>query len=127
MLPSDPLFGKCAGMEILDLGQIERLGGLGRPEILEILNVLLDDLPAQVDLLAGQLEQGDRESFRASIHRLKGSAMMCGFAALGQQAKEWEEASEANAPLPSPRELREILTGAGAEAKLAMEAAATGE
>jgi HPt (histidine-containing phosphotransfer) domain-containing protein len=113
-------------MDTLDLGQIDRLGGLGRAEIREILEVFLDDLPAQVEILAGQLETGDRESFRAGVHRLKGSALMCGFAAIGRQAGDWEKLCDTADPLPDPQDLRKILTTAGADARAAIDAASAG-
>ncbi|MFC7337424.1 Hpt domain-containing protein [Haloferula chungangensis] len=100
-------------MEDIDIDQIEALGGFGSPDLIEILQDFLDGLDAHALNLVSLLENGDREAFRESVHRLKGGAQMSGFPKLGELATTWEDlARTESSPLPAKDELQLKLTPA---------------
>lgn len=113
-------------MSPIDLEQIESLGGFSTPELVEILQDFLDGLETQFDALIDPLAKGDREAFRESAHRLKGSAQMSGFPVLGKLAADCEDLAADGSPLPESATLRTVLAAAATAARQAFTTARSG-
>lgn len=94
---------------VIDLEHIERLGGLDDPAIREILDDFVRSLPTSVKTLASARQAGERTTYRAEAHRLKGAAAMTGFPQLSQQAAEAESAADDGSELPDPAALSAVV------------------
>lgn len=96
-------------MEIIDLNHLQSLGGLGLPELVEIIEDFLNALDDDVTRLEQLATEGREEDFRAAAHRLKGAAQMSGFPTLGALAADFEKIPADHFPsLPQGKVLEQL-------------------
>ena len=69
---------------IIDCKRLAGLGGVGNPELRRILNRFVSALPGYLIMLEAAIAAGDSKESLGILHRLKGSALTCGFTAIAQ-------------------------------------------
>ncbi|CAA9490871.1 MAG: diguanylate cyclase/phosphodiesterase (GGDEF & EAL domains) with PAS/PAC sensor(s) [uncultured Rubrobacteraceae bacterium] len=80
----------------LDPGVIEGLRGLGGPELLaELVELYLEQAPAQLEALREAIEAGDAASVKGTAHALKGSSGNMGALRMATICAELEETGSA--------------------------------
>jgi hypothetical protein len=57
------------------------------PDMVEIVNLFLEELPIRINLLEGWFLAGDLESLRGLVHQLKGAGGGYGFSLVSEQAE----------------------------------------
>jgi HPt (histidine-containing phosphotransfer) domain-containing protein len=106
-------------VEFISHSQIESLGGLQCPELVEIINDFLADLDGNLGELCQLARDKNYEQLRESAHRLKGGASMSGFPALATAAANFEKTAQDENAQVSESELSRQLVPAIEEARSA--------
>ncbi|WP_200392576.1 Hpt domain-containing protein [Roseibacillus ishigakijimensis] len=99
--------------DLIDEDYLQSLGGREDEEIGLVLEDFLSGLPDSAHSLRQRLEAGERERVREEAHALKGSARMCGFAAIGNKAAELEEMAAGGQALPEGEQWSEDVVKLG--------------
>lgn len=76
--------------QLVNVEQIQMLGGLEHLEVRAILSDCLTTFSEQTALIESLLGAGEASAVREEAHKLKGAAVSCGFDALGQHAEALE-------------------------------------
>lgn len=82
--------------EIYDLEKAVDLAGGNRKLALELINMLIEQLPAEKIEISQSFSDNDITSLKQQIHKLHGSSQCCGTAALTIAAKDFEAVIENN-------------------------------
>jgi HPt (histidine-containing phosphotransfer) domain-containing protein len=73
-----------------------RLGG--DPELADIVEMFVEEMPGRTSALLGQLNTSDWEGLRQTVHQLKGAAGSYGFHPISQGAARVESAVRSGEP-----------------------------
>jgi len=76
----------------------------GDPELGEIVDLFVEEMPRRVETLIGQLESSDFEGLRRTAHQLKGAAGSYGFDPISPRAAELERTIVGREPEPVIRQ-----------------------
>lgn len=83
-------------------------------ELADILDLFVDEMPARVDKIIRQLDDGNWEELRRTVHQLKGAAGSYGFEPISASAKVLEDSLYDNAPEEQIRDaVRELVSLCG--------------
>ena len=63
----------------------------GDPDLHEIVEMFVDEMPGRVDALARALRAGEQDNLRLLVHQLKGAAGSYGFGPVSRCAAEVED------------------------------------
>jgi HPt (histidine-containing phosphotransfer) domain-containing protein len=92
----------------MDIALAARNLGIGREELLELLEIFLDASGADLDALAAAMAGGNLREVAAVAHSLKGAALNLELQDIAAQARTLEAAA-INAALPGTEDLLEEL------------------
>jgi HPt (histidine-containing phosphotransfer) domain-containing protein len=88
----------------------------GRPEMLQMQQHYVADLPKSVEQLQANLAAGQLDEVKTTAHRIRGVAASFGFAALGQLAAIVDDAAqEGRDPSESAQQLCQLIEKTVAE------------
>ena len=68
------------------------------PDLSEIVDMFVDEMPDRIANLLAQLESGNQEELRRAAHQLKGAAGSYGFDAISPSAANLEDALRSGKP-----------------------------
>ena len=68
------------------------------PDLCEIVDMFVDEMPDRIANLLDQLESGNRKELRRAAHQLKGAAGSYGFDAISPSAATLEKALRSDKP-----------------------------
>jgi hypothetical protein len=69
--------------EFLDYAHLQAMSEITGGNAYRVIDRFAADLPDKITRIPALMEQSGRTALRAEIHRLKGSAVTCGFKSLG--------------------------------------------
>ena len=90
----------------------------GDPDLRDIVEMFVDEMPERTSALVERLDSGDREGLRRLAHQLKGAAGSYGFEPITQVAARLEQAIRDSQPEPEIRRLVGELTDMCARAQV---------